>query len=95
MDAFLLELGVILLLLGLSANVAGRLGLSAIPFFLLAGLVLGEGGLHEFGASVEFIEAAGELGVLLLLLLLGLDSPRPSSPPQCDGTRHPAWSTWC
>jgi CPA2 family monovalent cation:H+ antiporter-2 len=72
-DAFLLELGVILLLLGLSANVAGRLGLSAIPFFLLAGLMLGEGGLHEFGASVAFIEAAGELGVLLLLLLLGLE----------------------
>ena len=73
MDAFLLELGVILLLLGLLANVAGRLGLSAIPMFLLAGLVLGEGGVHELGASTEFIEAAGELGVLLLLLMLGLE----------------------
>lgn len=73
MDAFLLELGIILLLLGALANVAGRLGLSAIPFFLLAGLLLGEGGLHDLGASTEFIEAAGELGVLLLLLMLGLE----------------------
>ncbi|HEX6247134.1 MAG TPA: cation:proton antiporter [Nocardioidaceae bacterium] len=73
MDAFLLELGIILLLLGLLANIAGRLGLSAIPFFLLAGLLLGEGGLHDLGASTGFIEAAGELGVLLLLLMLGLE----------------------
>ena len=73
MDVFLLELGVILLLLALLANVAARLGFSAIPLFLLAGLLLGEGGLHDLGASTEFIEAAGELGVLLLLLLLGLE----------------------
>lgn len=73
MDAFLLELGAILLLLALLANLAGRLGLSAIPLFLLVGLLLGEGGVHELGASEEFISAAGELGVLLLLLLLGLE----------------------
>lgn len=73
MEAFLLELGVILLLLALLANLAGRLGLSAIPLFLLVGLLLGEGGVHELGASEEFISAAGELGVLLLLLLLGLE----------------------
>jgi len=72
-DAFLLELGVILLLLALLANLAGRLGLSAIPLFLLVGLLLGEGGVHELRASEDFISAAGELGVLLLLLLLGLE----------------------
>ena len=73
MDAFLLELGVLLLLLAILANVAGRLGLSAIPAFLLAGLLLGEGGIHDLGASTSFIEVAGELGVLLLLLLLGME----------------------
>jgi monovalent cation:H+ antiporter-2, CPA2 family len=72
-EAFLLELGVIVLVLGLLANVAARVGLSAIPLFLLAGLLLGEGGIHDLGASLEFIEAAGELGVLLLLLMLGLE----------------------
>lgn len=73
MGVFLLELGIILLVLALLASVASRLGLSAIPLFLVAGLLLGEGGLHEIGASTEFIEAAGELGVLLLLLMLGLE----------------------
>jgi monovalent cation:H+ antiporter-2, CPA2 family len=72
-ESFLLELGVIILVLGLLANVAARVGLSAIPLFLLAGLLLGEGGIHDLGASLEFIEAAGELGVLLLLLMLGLE----------------------
>jgi CPA2 family monovalent cation:H+ antiporter-2 len=72
-DAFLLELGVILLLLALLANLAGRWGLSAIPLFLLVGLLLGDGGVHDLGASTEFVEAAGELGVLLLLLMLGLE----------------------
>lgn len=72
MESFFLELGVILLILGVLGNVAGRLGLSAIPFFLVAGLMLGEGGIHHLGASSEFIEVAGELGVLLLLLMLGL-----------------------
>jgi CPA2 family monovalent cation:H+ antiporter-2 len=72
-EAFLLELGVILLLLAVLANVAGRLGLSVVPLFLLVGLLLGEGGVHQLGASLGFIEAAGELGVLLLLLMLGLE----------------------
>lgn len=73
MGLFLLELGVILLVLAVLASVASRLGLSAIPLFLVAGLFVGEGGLHELGASTEFVEAAGELGVLLLLLMLGLE----------------------
>jgi CPA2 family monovalent cation:H+ antiporter-2 len=72
-DAFLFELGALLLLLALLANVAGRVGLSAIPLFLLVGLLLGEGGVYELGASSEFIDVAGEIGVLLLLLLLGLE----------------------
>jgi len=73
MHVFLLELGVILLVLAVLADVAGRLGLSAVPLFLLVGLALGEGGLHDLGASAEFVGVAGEIGVLLLLLLLGLE----------------------
>jgi CPA2 family monovalent cation:H+ antiporter-2 len=70
---FLLELGLILLLLAVLANVAGRIGLPAIPLFLLVGLLLGEGGVHDLGASAEFVAIAGEIGVLLLLLMLGLE----------------------
>lgn len=41
--AFLVELGVLLLLLGAAGAVAWRIGLSAVPLFLLAGLLVGEG----------------------------------------------------
>jgi CPA2 family monovalent cation:H+ antiporter-2 len=70
---FLVELGVLLLALALLGALARRVDLSPIPFFLLAGLVLGEGGIHDVAATEEFIRAAGEIGVLLLLLMLGLE----------------------
>jgi CPA2 family monovalent cation:H+ antiporter-2 len=71
--AFLVELGVLLLALALLGGLARRLDLSAIPFFLLAGLMLGEGGIHDVAATGEFVREAGEIGVLLLLLMLGLE----------------------
>ncbi|WP_347057123.1 cation:proton antiporter [Blastococcus sp. HT6-30] len=71
--ALLLELG--LLFLGLSALglLARRLGLSPIPFVLLAALALGEGGLVPVENAAPFLEAAAEIGVVLLLLTLGLE----------------------
>ncbi|MGY2066595.1 cation:proton antiporter [Blastococcus sp. SYSU DS0619] len=71
--ALLLELG--LLFLGLSALglLARRLGLSPIPFILLAALALGEGGLVPVENAAPFLEAAAEIGVVLLLLTLGLE----------------------
>jgi CPA2 family monovalent cation:H+ antiporter-2 len=41
----LLELGGVILGLGILGRVAGRLGLSPIPLYLLAGLAFGKGGL--------------------------------------------------
>jgi CPA2 family monovalent cation:H+ antiporter-2 len=73
MGVFLVELGVLLLALALLGALARRVDLSPIPFFLLAGLILGEGGVHDLAATQEFIRAAGEIGVLLLLLMLGLE----------------------
>ncbi len=69
----LFELGAVLLTLGLLARLASRFGLSPIPLYLLAGLALGEGGLLPVVASQEFIELGAEIGVILLLLLLGLE----------------------
>ena len=71
--ALLVELG--LLFLGLSALglVARRLGLSPIPFILLAALALGEGGLVPMENATPFLESAAEIGVVLLLLTLGLE----------------------
>jgi monovalent cation:H+ antiporter-2, CPA2 family len=69
----LLELGGVILGLGVLGRLAGRLGLSPIPLYLLAGLAFGEGGLLPLVTAKEFIEVGAEIGVILLLLLLGLE----------------------
>jgi CPA2 family monovalent cation:H+ antiporter-2 len=48
-------------------------GLSPIPLYLLAGLAFGHGGLLPLSASEEFIEVGAEIGVILLLVMLGLE----------------------
>lgn len=69
----LIELGTVLLILAVLGRLAHRLGLPSIPLYLLAGLVMGEGGLVPLDASSEFIRVGADLGVVLLLLLLGLE----------------------
>lgn len=73
MSLRLLELGGVILGLGVLGRLAGRIGLSPIPLYLLAGLAFGEGGLLPLITTKEFIEIGAEIGVLLLLLLLGLE----------------------
>ncbi|WP_424216822.1 cation:proton antiporter (plasmid) [Streptomyces sp. BI20] len=70
---FLVEFGAIILGLGLLGRLAGRLGFSPIPLYLLAGLAFGEGGLLPLPASAEFVAIGAEIGVILLLLMLGLE----------------------
>ena len=69
----LIELGAVLLLLGVCGRLAARVGLPSIPLYLLAGLLLGEGSPVALEASSEFIRIGADLGVVLLLLLLGLE----------------------
>jgi len=69
----LIELGAVFFGLGLLGRVAGRIGLSPIPLYLLGGLVFGTAGLLPLGGIEEFTSLAGEIGVVLLLLLLGLE----------------------
>ena len=69
----LVELGAILVGLALLGRLAIRFGLPAIPLYLVAGLMVGEGGAVELVTAREFIEPAAEIGVILLLLLLGLE----------------------
>lgn len=68
-----LELGGLFAGLAFLGLVARRIGISAIPFYLLAGLAFGEGGLVELAAAEPFVEVAAQIGVLLLLLTLGLE----------------------
>ncbi|MBA3266724.1 MAG: cation:proton antiporter, partial [Acidimicrobiia bacterium] len=68
-----LELGLVALGLAALARLAGRLGIPAIPFYLIAGLAVGEGGVAPLDVSADFISLTAEIGVLLLLLALGLE----------------------
>ncbi|MEV5386331.1 cation:proton antiporter [Streptomyces sp. NPDC052721] len=70
---FLIEFGAIILGLGLLGRLAARLRFSPIPLYLLAGLAFGEGGLLPLGTSEEFVAIGAEIGVVLLLLMLGLE----------------------
>ena len=67
------ELGIVIVGLAILARIASRLGFSAIPFYLLAGLAFGNGGLAPLDLSQEFIHIGAEIGVLLLLFMLGLE----------------------
>jgi monovalent cation:H+ antiporter-2, CPA2 family len=69
----LIELGGVTLVLALLARLGARIGLSPIPFYLIAGLVVGEGGIVPLVTSEEFIEVGAEIGVVLLLFMLGLE----------------------
>jgi len=69
----LVELGAILLGLALLGRLAARFGIPSIPLYLLAGLAVGEGGIVELVTARDFIENAAQIGVILLLLLLGLE----------------------
>ena len=68
-----IELGAVVVGLALLARIASRFGFSAIPLYLVAGLALGNGGLLPLSLSKDFIELGAEIGVLLLLFMLGLE----------------------
>ena len=69
----LIEVGALLLGLSLLGRVAVRFGISPIPFYLLAGLIFGHGGFIPLDASEEFFLVGSEIGVILLLAMLGLE----------------------
>jgi CPA2 family monovalent cation:H+ antiporter-2 len=68
-----LEVGAVVFSLGVLSRLAGRLGVTAVPLYLIAGLAFGEGGIRELDVSEDFVSLAAEIGVLLLLFTLGLE----------------------
>ena len=68
-----IELGVIIGGLAILAQLPNQLGFSAIPLYLLAGLAFGNGGLVPLNVSGDFTRIGAEIGVLLLLFMLGLE----------------------
>lgn len=68
-----IEIGLIAIVLAALARLASNLGVTAIPFYLIAGLGLGDGGIADIGIAEDFVALGAEIGVLLLLLTLGLE----------------------
>jgi CPA2 family monovalent cation:H+ antiporter-2 len=75
--AVFIQLGGVLLLLSLLSRFASAFRQSAIPFYMTLGLFLGIGGVIPLTESQEFLEIGSEIGVVLLLLIIGLEySPK-------------------
>jgi monovalent cation:H+ antiporter-2, CPA2 family len=68
-----IELGCAIVGLAVLARIANRWGFSAIPLYLLAGLAFGNGGLAPLELSRDFVHTGADIGVLLLLFMLGLE----------------------
>ena len=73
MTSQLIELGAIILGLGMLGAVSVRFSISPIPLYLLAGLAFGSGGILPLTTSEEFVSLGAEVGVILLLFTLGLE----------------------
>ena len=68
-----IELGGVAIGLAVLARLASRWGISSISLFLLGGLACGQGGLAPLDLSKDFIRVGAEIGLLLLLFMLGLE----------------------
>src|SRR5687767_840018 len=68
----LVELGAILVGLAVLSRLAGRIGMPTIPLYLTAGLAFGKGGVIPLVTADEFVEVGAEIGLILLLFMLGL-----------------------
>lgn len=69
----LIEVGALLFGLGMLGRLGRLVGISPIPIYLFAGLAFGQGGLLRLSASEAFIRVGAEIGVILLLVMLGLE----------------------
>jgi CPA2 family monovalent cation:H+ antiporter-2 len=69
----LIEVGAMLLFMGVLGRIANKLGQSAIPLYMSLGLLFGSGSVFPLDASSEFLKTGSEIGVILLLLVLGLE----------------------
>ena len=69
----LVEIGLLLMGLGLLSWLALKLHVSSVPLFLLAGLALGKGGIVPLNVSEDFLNVGAEIGAILLLLVLGFE----------------------
>src|SRR5438132_13322759 len=85
----LLELGGVVVGLAVPALVAGRVGMPAVPLYVVGGVAFGKGGLLALVRSEGFIRTGAEIGLILLLFMLGLEY---SSRELVQGLRRTWWA---
>ena len=59
--------------LAILSRLAARIGMPTIPLYLTAGLAFGKGGVFPLVTADEFVEVGAEIGLILLLFMLGLE----------------------
>ena len=69
----LVELGAVIVGLAILSRIAGVLGVPTVPLYLTAGLAFGEGGILPLVTAESFVEIGAEIGLILLLFMLGLE----------------------
>jgi CPA2 family monovalent cation:H+ antiporter-2 len=89
------ELGAAVTGLAVLARLANHFGVSTIPLYLLGGLAFGKGGLVDLRFSEDVVHFGGEIGVLLLLFMLGLEYSGTSCVPTSALGCRLAWWTSC
>lgn len=55
------------------SRLATRVGMPTIPLYLTAGLAFGKGGIVPLVTAEEFVQVGAEIGLILLLFMLGLE----------------------
>lgn len=71
---FFIEMGAVILILAILGRFAGRIGFSPVPLYLVGGLILsGSGLVPDTGTTRDFVQLCAELGVILLLFMIGLE----------------------
>src|SRR5688500_18761222 len=55
------------------SRLATRIGMPTIPLYLTAGLAFGQGGVLPLVTAEEFVQVGAEIGLILLLFMLGLE----------------------
>jgi len=71
------QLGLLVVLLAVLARIALRFRVSPIPLYLLLGLAVSLSGASASSSTQDFVDIAADIGVLLLLFMLGLEfTPR-------------------
>jgi CPA2 family monovalent cation:H+ antiporter-2 len=70
---FLVEVGVLVAALAAAARLPSALRIPAVSLYLLVGLAGSSGGLLPLGFSADFLAVGAQIGVLLLLFMLGLE----------------------